>query len=86
MEISGLKYFGKTEGDNNLRKAKAWLGYEWLEKVKDLQVGEFLMQYGSKVKLEKTRKWISLTKPQRLMEYQYSNRTSESLLPQTPFF
>jgi hypothetical protein len=25
VEISGLKYFGKLEGDNNRRKGKAWL-------------------------------------------------------------
>jgi len=42
VEISGLKFFGKTEGDNNRRKAKAWLPKEYLNKARDLKTGEFL--------------------------------------------
>jgi len=68
VEISGLKYFGKTEGDNNRRKAKAWLSKEHLEKAKDLRTGEFIFQYGSKITLEKVPLFYSLTKPQLYIE------------------
>jgi hypothetical protein len=53
VEISGLRYFGKTEGDNNRRKAKAWLSREYLDKARDLKTGEFFHQYGSKITLKK---------------------------------
>ena len=69
-EISGLKYFGKTEGDNNRRKAKAWLPRECLNKAKDLKTGEFLQQYGSKITFEKVPLFQSLTKPQSYAEPQ----------------
>lgn len=39
VEISGSKYFGKTEGDNNRRKAKSWLPKKYLEKAEDLTTG-----------------------------------------------
>lgn len=68
VEISGLKYFGKTEGDNNRRKAKAWLPKERLNKARDLQTGEFLQQYGSKITLEKVPLFQSPTKPQPYIE------------------
>jgi len=70
VEISGLKYFGKTEGDNNRRKAKAWLPKEYLNKARDLRTGEFLHQYGSKITLEKVPLFQSLTKPQLYIEPQ----------------
>ncbi|MFX0197274.1 MAG: hypothetical protein ACFFCW_14205 [Candidatus Hodarchaeota archaeon] len=68
VEISGLKYFGKTEGDNNRRKAKAWLPKDYLNKARDLQTGEFLQQYGSKITLEKVPLFQSLRKPQPYIE------------------
>lgn len=68
VEISGLKYFGKTEGDNNRRKAKAWLPKEYLNKAKDLKTGEFLQQYGSKITFEKVPLFQSLRKPQLYIE------------------
>jgi len=68
VEISGLKYFGKTEGDNNRRKAKAWLPKEYLNKARDLKTGEFLRQYGSKIVLEKVPLFQSSTKPQLYVE------------------
>lgn len=64
VEISGLKYFGKTEGDNNRRKAKAWLSKQYLDKARDLETGEFLHQYGSKISFEKVPLFQSLSKPQ----------------------
>ena len=70
VEISGLKYFGKTEGDNNRRKAKAWLPREYLDKAKDLKTGEFLHQYGSKITLEKVPLFQSPRKPQPYLEPQ----------------
>ena len=70
VEISGLKYFGKTEGDNNRRKAKAWLPKEYLNQAKDLKTGEFLQQYGSKITLEKVSLFQSPTEPQLYIEPQ----------------
>lgn len=70
VEISGLKYFGKTEGDNNRRKAKAWLPKEYLDKARDLPTGEFLHQYGSTITLEKVPLFDSLTKPQPYIDPQ----------------
>ena len=70
VEISGLKYFGKTEGDNNRRKAKAWLPREYLDKAKDLKTGEFLHQYGSKITSEKVPLFQSPTRPQLYLELQ----------------
>jgi hypothetical protein len=68
VEISGLKCFGKTEGDNNRRKAKAWLPKEYLNKAKDLKTGDFLQQYGSKITSEKVPLFQSLRKPQLYIE------------------
>ena len=68
VEISGLKFFGKTEGDNNRRKAKAWLPREYLNEARDLKTGEFLQQYGSKITLEKVPLFQSLRKPQLYIE------------------
>ena len=73
VEISGLKYFGKTEGDNNRRKAKAWLPKEYLNKAKDLKTGEFLHQYGSKITLEKVPLFQSREKPKPYVEPQKPN-------------
>jgi len=63
-----LKYFGKTEGDNNRRKAKAWLPKEYLNKARDLKTGEFLQQYGSRIAFEKVPLFQSLRKPQLYIE------------------
>jgi len=76
VEISGLKYFGKTEGDNNRRKAKAWLPKEHLNKVRDLKTGEFLQQYGSKITLEQVSLFQSITKPQPYVESQEPRKPS----------
>jgi len=76
VEISGLKYFGKTEGDNNRRKAKAWLSKEYLNKARDLRTGEFLRQYGSKITLEQVPLFQSITKPQPYVEPQEPRKPS----------
>ena len=68
VEISGLKYFGKTEGDNNRRKAKAWLPKENLNKARDLRTGEFLHQYGSKITSEKVPLFRSGVRPKPYVE------------------
>lgn len=68
VEISGLKYFGKTEGDNNRRKAKAWLSKEHLNKARDLKTGDFIQQYGSKITLEKVPLFQGSTRPQLYIE------------------
>ena len=76
VEISGLKYFGKTEGDNNRRKAKAWLPREYLNKARDLKTGEFLQQYGSKITLEQVPLFQSISKPQPYVEPQEPRKPS----------
>ena len=50
-EISGVKFWGKLEGENNLRKARAWLPKFTVWRLRDLEVGQFYLQIGSKVKL-----------------------------------
>jgi len=70
VEISGLKYFGKTEGDNNRRKAKAWLPKDYLNKARDLKTGEFLHQYGSQITLEEVPLFQSRTRPKPYVEPQ----------------
>ena len=70
VEISGLKYFGKTEGNNNRRKAKAWLPREYLDKARDLKTGEFLHQYGSRIVLEKVPLFRSRVRPKPYVEPQ----------------
>ncbi len=70
VEISGLKYFGKTEGDNNRRKAKAWLPKECLNKARDLKTGEFLHQHGSEITFEKVPLFRSKLKPKPYVEPQ----------------
>jgi len=68
VEISGVKFFGKTEGDNNLRKLKAWLPKPYLQQARDLTIGEFFHQYGSKVTLEKVPLFHNVMKPQLYIE------------------
>ena len=70
VEISGLKYFGKTEGDNNRRKAKAWLPKEDLNKARDLKTGQFLHQYGSRIILEEVPLFQSRARPKPYVEPQ----------------
>ena len=66
VEISGLKFFGKTEGENTVRKAKAWVNKDLLKQSRNFKAGTFIMQYGSKATVEKYPLFISPTKP---MEY-----------------
>lgn len=51
VEINGVKFWGKLEGENNLRKARAWLPKFTVWRFRDLEIGEFYLQIGSKVKL-----------------------------------
>lgn len=51
IEISGVRYWGKLEGENNLRKARAWLSKYETWNLRNLNLGEFYLQVGSKVKL-----------------------------------
>jgi len=64
VEISGLKFFGKTEGDNNRRKVKAWLSKDYLNRAKDVKTGEFFQQYGSKITLKKVPLFQTRKKPE----------------------
>lgn len=63
VEISGLKYFGKCEGENNLRKIKAWLPKDTVKRLRDLSVGQFYRQHGSVVELVTTKKFYTALKP-----------------------
>ena len=54
IEISGLRFIGKTEGQNNLRKLKAWLPSKVIKKLPDLRTRQFFRQYGSKIDLIET--------------------------------
>ena len=70
VEISGVKYFGKTEGDNNLRKVKSWIGKENIETVRGLNVGKFLRQHGNEIKLIKSEIFESYSKPVKFIRPQ----------------
>jgi len=51
VEISGVKFWLKLEGENNLRKARSWLPKFVVWRLRDLEVGSAYLQIGSKVKL-----------------------------------
>lgn len=68
VEISGLKFFGKTEGENTLRKANAWVPKDLLEASRDFEAGTFIRQYGSKATIEKVPLFTSPIKPREYIE------------------
>lgn len=49
-ELHACKYFLKLEGDNNLKKARAWLGKYETWNLRNLEVGACYLQIGSKAK------------------------------------
>lgn len=51
IEISGLRYFLKLEGENSIRKVRSWLTKYETWRLRDLSVGEGYVQFGSKTKL-----------------------------------
>lgn len=51
IEISGLRYFLKLEGENSIRKVRSWLTKFQAWRLRDLSVGEGYVQFGSKTKL-----------------------------------
>jgi len=57
VEISGVKYWGKLQGHRNLIKARAWLSKFCTWRLRDLRLGQFYLQIGSKVKLLRTPKF-----------------------------
>lgn len=50
-EISGVKFWHKLEGQNNLRKARAWLNKYTVWNLKNLEIGQCYIQHSGKVKL-----------------------------------
>jgi len=68
VEISGLKFFGKTEGQNTVSKAKHWVPKDLLIESRDYKAGKFIKQYGSKVTVEKYPLFTSPIKPQQYQE------------------
>ena len=55
VELSGLKFFGKTEGANTVAKAKHWISKNLLSERRDFKAGTFLRQYGSNVKVDSVK-------------------------------
>ena len=53
VEISGVKYWMKLEGDNNFKKARAWLDKYEAWNLRNLEVGSCYLQLGSKAKFLK---------------------------------
>jgi len=51
VEISGVKFWFKLEGENNLRKARAWLNKYETWNLRNLEIGQCYVQYNGKVKL-----------------------------------
>lgn len=83
VEISGLKFFAKTEGENSLRKIKAWLPKDVTRKLRDLTVGQFYKQHGSTVELVTTKKFYTATKP-RLYQHHEPRVTYSPLVTRPP--
>jgi hypothetical protein len=50
-EISGVKFWFKLEGENNLRKARAWLNKYTVWNLRNLEIGQAYLQIGAKIKL-----------------------------------
>ncbi len=65
VEISGVKYWFKTEGQNNLRKAKAWLPKQRLWQLRDLKTRECFFQYGSSIKRVMTPYYKAMKQPEQ---------------------
>jgi len=49
VEISGVKFWFKLEGENNLRKARAWLDKYHVWRLRELEVGHCYQQIGSSI-------------------------------------
>lgn len=49
VEISGVKFWMKLEGENNLRKARAWLPKYNVWRLRQLEVGHCYQQVGSNI-------------------------------------
>ena len=49
VEISGVKFWFKLEGENNLRKARAWLPKYNVWRLRELEVGHCYQQIGSSI-------------------------------------
>lgn len=51
VEISGVKYWFKLEGERNLTKARWWLSKYRTWSLRELEVGQCYLQIGNRVKL-----------------------------------
>jgi hypothetical protein len=51
IEISGVRFWFKSEGENTLKKARAWLPKFATWRLRNLEVGQCYLQIGSKIKL-----------------------------------
>ena len=68
--LSIVLYFGKIEGENNLRKLKAWLAKEYIQEVKSLPTGSFIVQHGDQIDIEEIPLFQSRIRPQLYIEPQ----------------
>ncbi|MDH5783676.1 MAG: hypothetical protein OEZ35_08480, partial [Candidatus Bathyarchaeota archaeon] len=57
VEISGCKFWFKLEGENNLRKARAWLDKYHVWRLRELKLGEAYQQIGSNIDFIKVPKF-----------------------------
>lgn len=57
IEVSGIRYFFKLEGERNLRKVRFWLPKFVVWRLRDLKVGEAYIQFGSKFRLARLPKF-----------------------------
>ena len=51
VELCGLRYWGKLEGERNLRKSRFWLSKFETWNLKNLKIGQFYVQVAAKIKL-----------------------------------
>lgn len=63
IEQSEVLYIGVQEGENNLRKVRAFLGKKWIEPVQKLGVGEFIKKNGGETRIVKTPLFERQTRP-----------------------
>jgi hypothetical protein len=78
VKATQQRYFGLTSEPNDIKYLRSFIGKEWSEQLRGLDVGEFIYNAGNTIKRFQH-------KPQQEeMVYQYSNRKTESLREISP--
>lgn len=57
VEISGVKFWFRLDGENNLRKARSWLSKTNVYMLRDLDVGICFQQIGSSAEIVRVPLW-----------------------------